>query len=55
MIEKEAIYFGSDIERCHVLMGSGSASSVHAKIELKGNKIFLEDMGSQFGTFVQLK
>lgn len=55
MVEDDVFFFGSDIGRCHVLMGSESASPVHAKIYMEGSKIFLEDMHSTFGTFVQLR
>lgn len=55
MVDEEAIYLGSDTSQCHILMGSGSASPVHAKIFLKGSKVCIMDMNSAAGTFLELK
>lgn len=42
-------------EKCHIVIGDVYASQVHARIFRKDDNIFIEDMGSTNGTFLNRK
>lgn len=42
-------------EKCHIVIGDVYASQVHARIFRKDEAIFIEDMGSTNGTFLNRK
>lgn len=42
-------------DKCHIVISDVYASQIHARIFRKGDSIFIEDMGSTNGTFLNRK
>ncbi len=51
-IDKNIIYIGRSKKKCHIVLEDDEISSVHAKIEVKGKNIVIEDMKSQNGIYL---
>ncbi len=51
-IDKNIIYIGRSKKKCHIVLEDDEISSVHAKIEVKGKNIVIEDLKSQNGIYL---
>ena len=51
-IDKNIIYIGRSKKKCHIVLEDDEISSVHAKIEIRGKNIVIEDMKSQNGIYL---
>jgi pSer/pThr/pTyr-binding forkhead associated (FHA) protein len=52
LIDEDEIIIGSDSSRCQILLEEAGVSASHAKIYLKDGSVILEDLNSDFGTFI---
>ena len=48
----DSVVLGRDSEHCHVVVLDGRVSQRHCKLSVSGDKLWVEDLGSTNGTFV---
>lgn len=48
----DAIVLGRDSEQCQFVVLDGKVSQQHCKLSVSGDKLWVEDLGSTNGTFV---
>lgn len=48
----DAVILGRDSERCQFVVLDGKVSQQHCKLSVSGDKLWVEDLGSTNGTFV---
>ncbi len=51
-ISKKLIYIGRSRKKCHIVLEDDDVSSIHAKIEVYGKKVFIEDLDSSNGVYL---
>jgi pSer/pThr/pTyr-binding forkhead associated (FHA) protein len=48
----DAVILGRDSEQCQFVVLDGKVSQQHCKLSVSGDKLWVEDLGSTNGTFV---